>query len=112
MATLYADEDFSYRVVEELRRLGHDVLTAHEAGKANQRIPDPNVLAFATHNSRVLLTFNRKHFIRLSRAVSTHSGIVVCTRDDDVVALAERIHTELAASPDMSNKLIRVNRPG
>ena len=27
---LYADEDFSFPVVEELRRLGHDVVTAQE----------------------------------------------------------------------------------
>lgn len=29
---LYADEDFPHPVVEELRRLGHDVLTAQEDG--------------------------------------------------------------------------------
>jgi hypothetical protein len=33
---LYADENFPLRVVEELRRLGHDVLTASEDGRANQ----------------------------------------------------------------------------
>ena len=33
MARLYADEDFSYPTVEGLRRLGHDVLTAQEAGE-------------------------------------------------------------------------------
>ena len=33
---LYADENFPLRVVEELRRLGHDVITAYEDGKANQ----------------------------------------------------------------------------
>jgi hypothetical protein len=31
---LYADENFPLRVVEELRRLGIDVLTAFEDGKA------------------------------------------------------------------------------
>ena len=30
---LYADEDFPYPVVEELRRLGHDVLTVQEDGR-------------------------------------------------------------------------------
>ena len=33
---LYADENFPLRVVEELRRLGQDVITALEDGKANQ----------------------------------------------------------------------------
>lgn len=37
---LYADENFPLRVVEELRRLGHDVLTSFEDGRANQSITD------------------------------------------------------------------------
>ena len=36
MASLYADEDFSYPVVQRLRQLGHDIVTAQEAGQANQ----------------------------------------------------------------------------
>ena len=32
MARLYADEDFDYPVVVELRRLGHDVLTTASPG--------------------------------------------------------------------------------
>lgn len=39
MAHLYADEQFPYEVVENLRNLGHDVLTVQEAGKANLKIP-------------------------------------------------------------------------
>ena len=45
MARLYSDEDFSFPVVEELRKLGHDVLTAQEAGQSNQGISDSRVLA-------------------------------------------------------------------
>ena len=47
MARLYSDEDFSYPVVEELRRLGHDVLTAQEAGQGNLGVTDSAVLAFS-----------------------------------------------------------------
>jgi hypothetical protein len=36
MADLFADENFSLRVVRELRKLGHDILTSREAGLANQ----------------------------------------------------------------------------
>jgi Domain of unknown function (DUF5615) len=32
---LYADEDFFYPVVEELRRLGHDVVTAQQDGHSS-----------------------------------------------------------------------------
>lgn len=34
MAAIYSNENFPKRVVEELRRLGHDVLTSYEAGRA------------------------------------------------------------------------------
>ncbi|MCB0081987.1 MAG: DUF5615 family PIN-like protein [Caldilineaceae bacterium] len=35
MALFYADENFPRPVVEELRRLGQDVLTVEEDGKAH-----------------------------------------------------------------------------
>ena len=60
---LYADENFALPVVEELRRLGLDVLTMYEDGKANQSIPDDRVLALATEMQRALLTVNRRDFI-------------------------------------------------
>ena len=44
------------RVVEELRRLGHDVLTIQEAGKAGQAVPDEEVLDYAVAASRAVLT--------------------------------------------------------
>jgi Domain of unknown function (DUF5615) len=59
MARLYADEDFDYPVVKELRSLGHDVVTAQEAGQAGQRLPDPAVLAFAVAQGRALLESNK-----------------------------------------------------
>jgi hypothetical protein len=37
---LYADENFPLPVVEELRQLGHDVLTAQDDGR--QATPDPD----------------------------------------------------------------------
>jgi hypothetical protein len=112
MADLYADEDFSHPVVEELRRLGHDVLTARDAGQANQRIPDPQVLAFAVQHGRALVTFNRRHFVRLHGESPNHAGIIVCTRDDDAIALARRIHQEVAARDSLAHPLLRINRPG
>jgi len=49
---LYADENFPLRAVEEPRRLGHDVLTAFEDGRANLSIPDEDLLARATQIGR------------------------------------------------------------
>ncbi|WP_442933202.1 DUF5615 family PIN-like protein [Microcoleus sp. herbarium12] len=45
MVRLYADEQFSRQVVQNLRSLGHDFLTVQEAGNAG--LPDEDVLAFA-----------------------------------------------------------------
>jgi hypothetical protein len=39
----YTDENFPLPVVEFLRAIGHDVLTAREAGNANLRIPEQEV---------------------------------------------------------------------
>ena len=111
MARLYADEDFSYLVIQHLRQFGHDVLTAHEAGQAGQGIPDTEVLALATMAGRAVLTFNRRHFIRLPSEGLPHGGIIVCTRDDDVVALADRIHQQLQNVPTLQEQLLRINRP-
>src|SRR5919109_5042915 len=103
MARLYADEDFSYPVIQRLRQLGHDILTPYEAGQAGQGITDAAVVAFATAAGRAVVTFNRRHFIRLHPEVSSHAGIIVCTRDDDVLALADRIHQQLQNDPTLQD---------
>lgn len=111
MTRLYANENFPLPAVEELRRLGHDVLTIQEAGKADQSTPDEEVLAFSKADDRILLTLNRKHFIRLHHEQPDHAGIIVCSFDPDFVALAHRIHEALEAQKDLSNQLVRINRP-
>jgi predicted nuclease of predicted toxin-antitoxin system len=63
MARLYANEDFPLPVVMELRRLGQDVVTGRETGKANRAAPDVEILEFARAEKRAVLTLNRKHFI-------------------------------------------------
>jgi predicted nuclease of predicted toxin-antitoxin system len=109
MARLYVDENFNYRVVEELRRLGYDVLTVPEDGRAGA--DDPHVLSFATAHGRAVLTHNRRHFIRLHHQTPTHFGIIVCTSDRDVVASAARIHQAVSTITSLDNQLIRVYRP-
>jgi predicted nuclease of predicted toxin-antitoxin system len=108
---MYANENFPQPVVEELRRLGHDVLTIQESGKAGQAVPDEEVLATAVEKGRILLTLNRKHFLRLHRESADHAGIVVCTLDKDFLGQAGRIHAALMEAGDPRRQLIRVNRP-
>ena len=111
MARLYADEQYPLPVVKFLRTLGHDVLTVQEAGKANQRIPDAEVLTFATSEVRVVITENRKDFFRLHRIQPDHAGIIACTNDHNWEALAKRIHSAITAEEYLKGKLIRVVRP-
>jgi predicted nuclease of predicted toxin-antitoxin system len=108
---LYADEQYPYPVVKSLLELGYDVLTVQEAGKANQRIPDDEVLAFATDDSRAVITQNRKDFIKLHRLQPNHGGIVVCTDDRDWDALAKRVHVALLEEESLQGKLIRIVKP-
>ncbi len=110
MARLYTGGNFPLPAVEALRHQGHDVLTAYESGRANQSVPDDEVLDFATAQDRVLVTFNRKHFIRLHTENPDHAGIVVYTVDADFEALAQRIHTALEANEGWDGQLVRVNR--
>jgi hypothetical protein len=112
MARLYANENFPLPTVEELRRLGHDVLTSYESGQVGQALPDEDVLAFAVAETRILITLNRKHFVRLHQARGEHAGIIVCTFDPDFGALAQRVHAALVAQPQMAGRLVRINRPG
>jgi hypothetical protein len=111
MAQLYANENFPLPAVEELRQLGHDVLTSYESGQAGQAVPDEDVLAFAVAEARILITLNRKHFVRLHQAHADHAGIIVCTFDPDFKALAQRVHAALVAQPQMAGRLMRINRP-
>jgi predicted nuclease of predicted toxin-antitoxin system len=111
MAVLHSDENFDQRVVEELRKLGHDVLTAKDAGRAGQGIPDHDVLAFAISQNRAVITFDRWHFLRLHKQTPAHCGIVICTDDKNIQALANRIHQTILNCPVLNNQLIRVIRP-
>jgi hypothetical protein len=111
MVKLYANENFPLPAVEELRQLGHDVLTTHEAGEAGRSLTDQQVLAFAIAQGRALVTFNRKHFIHLHNANPNHEGIIVCSFDSDFKGQAERIHAAIESKEGLSGELIRINRP-
>lgn len=111
MARLYAHEQFPKRVVEYLRALGHDILTVQEAGKANLKIPDEEVLAFAVSEERTVLTLNRDDFFRLHRLQPDHYGIIACKDDQNKERMATRINQAISAEVPLRGKLIRVNRP-
>jgi len=111
VARLYADENVPARVIARLRKLGHDVLTALEDGRANKSIDDEIVLERSIQLARCVLTNNRKHFHRLHKIHHDHFGILTFTTDIDANALAERIDTGLGANDELEGRLIRVVKP-
>ena len=111
MIKLYSNENSPLKVVELLREKGYDVLTTKDAGKAGIGIPDEEVLNFAITEERILITINRKDFIRLHRLNPNHWGIVVCTENYDLKSFAEKIHFELSSlEGDLKGKLLRIYR--
>jgi predicted nuclease of predicted toxin-antitoxin system len=109
MARLYADENFPLDCVQELRALGHDVLTVQESNCSG--CTDEEVLTYASAENRTVITFNRRHFIRLHSESQGHAGIIVCTFDADFAALASRIDGAFADTTALAGTLIRINRP-
>ncbi len=107
----YSNENFHLGAVEHLRSLGYDVLTSPEAGRANQRIPDEQVLEFARQESRAVLTFNRLHFVRSHKQSAIHHGIIVCSEDPNFEGLALRIHLAVQSLSSLEGQLIRINQP-
>jgi sugar phosphate isomerase/epimerase len=110
VAKLYTNENVPLPVAEELRRLGHDVMTVQESDLGGQSIPDQMVLKFAIDQGRSLITLNRRHFVKLHEETPGHPGIIVCTTDVDFLALAARIDAAVGRTPSLVGKLIRVNR--
>jgi uncharacterized protein YbjT (DUF2867 family) len=111
VARLFADENFPFPVVEALRRIGHDVITVADAGKAGQALADKAILELAAADQRTVVTLNPRHFVRLHVADSNHAGIVVCSLDLDFDGQATRIDQTIATEEPLPGRLLRVNRP-
>ena len=108
---IYADENFPFRTVVELRRLGHNVLTTLGDERANQAVSDEDVLARAIELERVVPTLNRKDFKRLHEQNSNHTGIIICTEDADRNGQARRISERISKTENLDKQLVRVYRP-
>ena len=111
MASFYTNENIPRPVAEKLRTLGHDVLTVAESGNSGQAFSDVDVLDFARRQGRILVTLNRRHFVRLHMDGVAHAGIIVCTVDTDFQRQAQTISAAVQDNPDLKEKLIRINRP-
>ncbi len=110
---LYSNENLPKRVVEALPELGHDIFISYEAGRANQMIPDDEVLAFAMKEQRALLTLNCYDLVCLHQQTQgNHSGIIACIRDDaNPKGFAERVHAAITKVGIPIGQLIRFVLP-
>jgi predicted nuclease of predicted toxin-antitoxin system len=79
----FFDEHIDPGVASYLRSHTIDVLTAFEAGRANQKISDKDQLHFATSQGRVLVSRD-KHFLNPHEApqltTGQHAGIISLRR--------------------------------
>ena len=71
----YMDQHFPGAASQGLQRHGIDVLTVQAAGRCGLR--DPDQLAFATAEERVMVTFDTD-FLALHQTGIQHSGIAWC----------------------------------
>ncbi|MEG3931770.1 MULTISPECIES: DUF5615 family PIN-like protein [unclassified Microcoleus] len=109
MLKFYSNENFPIAMVDLLRARGYDVLTSYEAGQANQKIPDDEVLMYATNAGRVVITENRQDFINLHSTTSNHAGIVICKADRDYAGKVQVLHEFFTQDTQpMDNRLLRV----
>lgn len=78
----FLDEDVQVVIGDALRARGFDVVHVYDVGR--QRLPDEAQLAFAAEQGRVLVTYNRGDFARLTVAYAEagrpHAGLVLCKR--------------------------------
>ena len=96
-------------MVNLLRSRGYDVLTSYEAGQANQKIPDDEVLMYARNAGRTVITENRQDFINLHFTTSHHAGIVICKADRDYAGKVQVLHDFFTQDKQpMDNRLLRV----
>jgi hypothetical protein len=112
---LYSNENFPIAMVDYLRSFDCDVLTSYDADRANQGIPDDEVLRFATEQHRAVITFNRDDFVALHRGGEHHAGIIVCKDDRDYLGQVTILHAYLQKIDSLNDVLIRIkkqNQPG
>lgn len=81
-ANLYFDEDVSARLADMISARGFNALTTVKAGRLGAS--DSEQLSFASRESRVFLTHNRRDFEILAQTYYTsglhHAGIILAVR--------------------------------
>lgn len=100
----YLDQNVTGGTAPGLRALGIDAVSAQEAGRCG--LPDPDQLAFATAEGRVLITFDQD-FLTLHAGGTPHAGIAWCHPTKytvgQLIRELEILHGVLTAAEMMNN---------
>lgn len=108
MSKFYADENIRIQMVQEMRAKGLDVQTSPEAN--NDGITDPEQLDYATSQNRIILTDNRRDFIKLHNDGQEHAGIFSYKPHSlSVEQATARTHYVSEQVSDMQNTHVRIN---
>lgn len=105
---LLRDEDFNHKVLKGLADASYDVTSIKELGLDRQWFSDEDVLKMAIELGRVVLTHNKRDFIRLHRKTDEHQGIITCYQTSDHETLTSKILQLLEEVDSFENKLFRV----
>lgn len=99
----YLDQNILGGTAPGLRARGIDVVSAQELGRCG--LPDPDQLAFATTEGRVIVTFDQDYLV-LHAGREQHAGVAFCHPDKytvgQLIDALEVLHGVLIAD-DMLN---------
>src|SRR5437764_3125882 len=98
---LCANENISEDCIIRLRKSGHDVLWIREAAPGS---PDPDVLALALTEGRLLITFDKDfgELVFKQGAKASHGIVLFRISQPSSEAVAERVAVVLASRGDWS----------
>jgi hypothetical protein len=110
---VYTDEDVDASLARELRNLGYDALSCHEAGNQNQGFSDEYQLRYARDHDLAIVVHNAKHFRRLvaewiARG-EEHSGVMAINQAGPAELVRRvRIHLDTVAPTQQYNRMLSI----
>jgi len=108
---VYTDEHVDASLAGELRRRGHDAVSCHESGRANQGISDVAQLTYVAEHGRAILTNNVRDYIPLDahwkRQGQMHVGIITYAGVPPIGELLRRVIAHLnITEPEMQHDTV------
>jgi predicted nuclease of predicted toxin-antitoxin system len=113
------DEDLSPRVARYLcQEFCFDAIAVRDRGLLGAT--DPEVLAYAFEEDRILMTANIRDFEKLAAVVEIHAGIVLIQEGDllateqiELIAVVLRVlQAEINAGRDLVNRVLHISISG